>query len=68
MDDSLYKTIKEAEDGGADIITTVEAFHKEPRTLYDYLRQAANHGITVHFAPIETTDQSPPYTKENTNG
>lgn len=64
MDDNLYNSIKTAESEEADLVTTVEAFHKEPQTLYDYLRQAANHGVAVHFAPIVTTDQSPPYVKQ----
>lgn len=61
MEDSLYETIQYAKKHNTIIITTVEGFYKEPKLLYDYLRQCANHGVTVTLAPIETTDQSAPY-------
>ena len=57
----IYDTIKEAKKHNVPVITTVEAFHKEPRLLYDFLRQAANHKVEVRMIPIVTTDQSPPY-------
>lgn len=65
MDNQLYETIKEAKKNDSAIITTVEAFHKEPVLLYDWLRQAANNGVDVTFAAIVTTDQSPPYTSKS---
>ncbi len=39
------------------IITTVEAFYKDPELLYWFLKQAANMGVDVHMAKIKTTDK-----------
>lgn len=49
--------IAQAKEGNLLIITTVEAFYKEPELLYKFLLRVANEGISVHFAPIETTDK-----------
>lgn len=55
---NLLKLVDDAKEQKIKIITTVEAFYKEPSTLYDFLRYAANKGVDVIFAPIVTTDQS----------
>ncbi len=39
------------------IITTIEAFHLEPELAYKFFQFAANNGVEVVLAPIETSDK-----------
>lgn len=53
----LSDTLDYAIEHKTQVITTVEAFHKDPELLYMFLNLAANEGVSVHFAPIQTTHQ-----------
>ena len=58
VNDELKKVIDNAVAEKCPIITTVEAFHKEPELLYEFLQTAANLDVEVVMASIKTTDKT----------
>lgn len=42
-----------AKKGDSEIITTLEAFHKDPTGLYNFLQLAADNEVPVTIVPIK---------------